>query len=170
MVSITAELHKVIDEQKKRLAIIEKRIEERHKLEMASFHEKEQAARVSKEEEEGKRGRRRPALDKSFRGCTEDDAEEDLLAIFNGVKADKYIHTLPDGRAMAVIKKNKIVEGDLVRIEKGEAFEVGVVKCLHKGMLILECKDREKKYPIVKLLSTRYTITPQRSRSGSSLE
>ncbi|KAI5192451.1 hypothetical protein NECID01_1946 [Nematocida sp. AWRm77] len=161
MLSITTELHKVINEEKKRLVLLDKRTEQKHKMELAILKEKEEAIRNNKEEEEVKRGRRRPGVDKSFRGCTDEEAEEDLLHIFNGIRSEKYTHILPDGRTMAVIKKNKITEGDMLRIDKGDWSETGVVKCLHKGVLVLENKEREKRYPIVKLLSSRYTIIPQ---------
>lgn len=156
MALITARLHRLIDDQKKKMERLEKRIQERCRAALAAHRDKETSLE-SKEEEETKR-RRRVSAEKSFRGCTEEEAEEDLLEIYNGVKADKYLHIQPDGKTTTIIKKNKITEGDIVRIEKGEAYEIGFVKCISKGVLILESRDKEKKYPLQKLLSSRYSI------------
>ncbi|KAI5192365.1 hypothetical protein NEMIN01_1979 [Nematocida minor] len=161
MGSITAGLQKIIEKQKKKMELQEKRLEERHKKIATAMAMNEEALKVSKEEDDPKRGRRKAGAEKPFRGCTEEEAESDLMKIFSGVKSDKYMHILPDGRTMVVIKKQVITEGDIVRIEKGDLFEVGVVKHLHKGALILENKEREKKYPLSKLLSSRYVIITQ---------
>lgn len=161
MGTITAGLQKIIERQKRKMELQERRLEERHKKMAASMAMSEEALRTSKDEEDTKKVRRRAGGDKPFRGCTEEEAENDLIEIFSGVKSDKYMHILPDGRTMVVIKKQVICEGDIIKIEKGELFEVGIVKHLHKGALVLESKEREKKYPITKLLSSRYIVTGQ---------
>lgn len=160
MATITAGLQKIIEKQKKKMELLERRLEERHKKISEALLVNEDLSNGGKEDEDTKRVRRRGGCDKPFRGCTEEEAESDLVEIF-GVKSDKYMHILPDGKTMIVIKKQVIIEGDVIRIEKGDLFEVGVVKHLHKGALVLESKDREKKYPINKLLSTRYIIVSQ---------
>ncbi|OAG30756.1 hypothetical protein NEDG_02150 [Nematocida displodere] len=160
MVTITAELHKLIDEQKKKLCILEQRIDEKNKAIAAAYANQEQEAKATKEEDDNKRARRRANSEKSFKGCTEEEIEEDLLAIFNGVKSDKHVVIQSDGRAAAVIKRQKITEGDVIRVVKGESYEIGIVKSLNRNVLILENREREKKYPISKLLSSRYAILP----------
>lgn len=158
---ITAELYRIIDQEKKRIKVRERRQEERAELIISCLTRKEALQRIPREEEETKKVRRRGAADKIFRGCTEEEAEKDLQQIFEGDRADRHMHTLPDGRVMTVIKKMVIMEGDIIRIEKGDSFEIGAVKTLYKGILTLECKEKEKKYPIAKLLSSRYTIVRQ---------
>ncbi|KAH9385252.1 uncharacterized protein NEMAJ01_0148 [Nematocida major] len=160
MAAITAGLQKIIAKQKKRMEFQEKRLEEKHKKMIEAALLYEDGASGAKDEEDTKRSRRRSGCEKPFRGCTEEEAESDLLEIF-GSKSDKYMHVLPDGKTMTVIKKQTIIEGDIIRIEKGDLFDVGVVKSLHKGSLVLEGKEKEKKYPISKLLSSRYMIFKQ---------
>ncbi|KAI5160070.1 hypothetical protein NEAUS03_0846 [Nematocida ausubeli] len=167
MAAITAGLQKIMAQQKKKMELGEKRLEERHQKLTDALISNDTTLCNSKEDDDTKRVRRRSHSDKPFRGCTEEEAESDLAEIF-GVKSDKYIHILPDGKTMVVIKKQVIVEGDTVRIEKGELFEIGVVKHLHKGALTLGSKDREKKYPLNKLLSSRYFISLQTSRRKDS--
>ena len=157
MPTITAELHRLIDEEKKRLGACERRTEERQRKEREALTRKKGAEHAERQEEEARRGRTRRA-DKVFRGCKEDEATEDLKKIFQEEKAERHVHTLPDGRGMVVIKKIVIVEGDTVRIEKGELSETGTVKCLEKSALVLESKEREKKYSFSKLLSSRYVV------------
>ncbi|KAI5187152.1 hypothetical protein NEHOM01_1968 [Nematocida homosporus] len=159
--SVTDQLYKLIDEQMKRLERRDKRQADKDEVILQAYLDKESAQKSAKDEEELRRVRRRLGGDRAFRGCTEEEAEEDLLEIFEGEKADKYVHVLPDGQAMVVLKKIKIVEGDVIRIEKGEAYEVGVVRSLHKGVLVLESREREKKYSLSKLLSSRYVIVKQ---------
>lgn len=161
MGAITAGLQRIIERQKRKMELQEKRLEERHKKMAASMAMSEEALKSSKEEEETKKVRRRGTSDRPFRGCTEEEAVADLVEIFSGVKSDKYMHILPDGRTMVVIKKQVVREGDIIKIEKGELFEIGVVKHLHKGALVLESKEREKKYPLSKLLSSRYVVSVQ---------
>ncbi|KAI5180057.1 hypothetical protein NEOKW01_0386 [Nematocida sp. AWRm80] len=156
---ISLELQKHIEQQKRKGILQEKRFEERKKAYLDALAN---ASKQTNQEEDTKKTRRRPGADKNFKGCTEEEAEEDLQKIFNREKADKYMHTRPDGRTMAVIKKQLIVEGDYIRIEKGDAHEAGVVKAFYRGVLIIEGRDRERKYAINKLLSSRYSITVQK--------
>ncbi|OAG33000.1 hypothetical protein NEIG_01573 [Nematocida sp. ERTm5] len=168
MASITAGLQKIMARQKKKMELADKRMEERHTKIKEAIISNDIANRNSREDEDTKKVRRRHHSEKPFRGFTEEEAEHDLAEIF-GVKSDKYMHILPDGKTMVVIKKQVITEGDMVRIEKGDLFEVGVVKHLHKGALILGSKDREKKYPLNKLLSSRYSIQPYINRRKDSI-
>jgi len=173
MPSVTMELQRLIDEEKKKIDIQDKRTEQRQKLEIEASLVQEVGGKSGKDEEELRKGRRKGGIEKSFRGCTEEEKKEDLMKIFGEERPERCIHTLPDGRNMTVIKRTVITEGDIVKIEKGEVFEVGEVKYIHRGVLVLESREREKKYLINKLLSSRYVITPanlgrNKSRTGNS--
>ncbi|KAI5172404.1 hypothetical protein NEFER03_1507 [Nematocida sp. LUAm3] len=161
MSTIATELHKIIEKHKQRIAVRELRQIEKDKLYTSIFLEKEVTQQKDKEDDEQKRARRRSSPEKAFKGCLEEEAEEDLIEIFKTERLDKYIHTLPNGRSMIVIKKNILVEGDVIRIEKRDAYDVGMIRSIQKGMLILENKEREKKYLFSKLLSSRYVIIKQ---------
>lgn len=149
---ITKVLGEMVEEKKKDMALMEKRMEEKSVLDINSYTEKAEV----EEEEEVKRIRRRDK-DRLLRGCTELEVEEDLSEIFEG-RGDRNFHVTSDNRSIVVIKGQRIEEGDVVRIGKRDIVEVGRVKIVSRNVLIVDVNGKEKKFPIPKLQSVRYTI------------
>lgn len=158
MTSVNKELRLLIEQRKRRLHLIEKRLAERNAESLLACMSRERPMGGEKEEEETRRTRRKLNAEKMFRGCVEEEAEADLNEIFQGKRRAENRYVTDDDRNAAVIKGQQIAEGDTVKVGKGELLEMGKVKSINRNLIVIEGKEREKKYLISKLQSTRYTI------------